>query len=276
MNRSTAQSPKTDFGVQLRQWRNRRRFTQMELASIAGYSQRHLSFLESGRAQPSRETVAVLTEALDVPIGSRNDVYLAAGFAPIYTHEPLDSELLQSTISSMQELLSIHRPFPAILVDQSWNMFAANPNAIALFTRFAHDPESLAESATVNTARFCLDPAGMRPYMVNWREFITRLLANARRTMDADGRDPVLQALSQEMEAALESDNSAKTPVSPHHSPVTHLVLERDGIRLELAALMSYFSSPYDASIAGLKIETFIPVDQATRSFILEIDAQTA
>lgn len=262
----------TDFGQQLQSWRKRRRCTQMELAFISGYSQRHLSFLESGRSQPSRETIGTLSEALEVPVGIRNELYLAAGFAPVYTQEPMDSQLLEPTMASMQELLVIHRPFPAILIDRAWNMYAANPNAIALFTHFTHDPSAFAQATKVNTLRSCIDPAGMRPYIVNWREFMTRLMGNVRREIANDGRDPELHELMREAEAALASDDTTKPVVPTHTTPVTHLVLQRDDVRLELAALMSYFDSPFDATIAGLRIETFMPANEPTRAFLDELD----
>lgn len=261
-----------DFGGQLKYWRKRRRHTQMELAFVSGYSQRHLSFLEVGRAQPSRATIATLAEALDVPVSIRNDLYLAAGYAPIYTHEPLDSKALQPTMASMQELLTIHKPFPAMLIDRSWNMHGANPNAIALFTHFTYDATAFSQTTNINTARYCLHPDGMRRYMVNWREFVTKLLANAKREIANDGRDLDLHELVREIESALAEDDTTNPIIPIHSSPVTHLVLERDGVRLEFAALMSYFDSPFDATIAGLRLETFVPVDENTRVFLETLD----
>lgn len=112
----------------------------------------------------------------------------------------------------------------------------------------------------------------MRRYIVNWREFMTRLMGNVRREIDNDGRDPDLHELMREMAVALASDDTTKPVVPVHTTPVTHLILQRDDVRLELAALMSYFDSPFDATIAGLRIETFMPANEPTRAFLDELD----
>ncbi|MDZ7783844.1 MAG: helix-turn-helix domain-containing protein [Halioglobus sp.] len=164
------------FGEQLRYWRRARGRTQLDLSMRAGYSQRHLSFLESGRSQPSRETVIVLSDCLDVPIRERNQLLHAAGFAPIYSEEAIDSSRLEEARRAVEDVLSSHRPFPALLVDRAWNTFGANVCAGALFGVLCTRPNPDDWDAGVNAIRLCIENAGMKPYIDNLGPFLHSVL----------------------------------------------------------------------------------------------------
>ena len=266
----TSAQPRTEFGSHIKFWRKKRGRTQLDLALMSGYSQRHLSFLESGRSQPSREAVAVLSDALTVPIRERNDLLRSAGHAPVYTDAGLSSELLRPSLDHMQELLNIHRPFPAILVDHAWNMHAANENSAALLAHFTHDATALQINETPNTIRYCLDPNGMRPYIVNFYEFMTGMQQQLIRAFDNAAMPAEYQSLMNEVQKALE--DKPKTAAAVTLPPVLPLKLKRGDISLEFITLMSQFNFPTDANLAELKIETFIPANTETRAFLYELD----
>ena len=259
-----------NFGPALKHWRRERGKTQLELAMIAGYSQRHVSFLESGRSRPSRTTVIVLAEALDVPIKERNGLLNAAGFAPAYSSEAIDSSALAPAIDALDVVLESHRPFPAIVVDRGWNTYAGNDNAFALFSTFLADPSAML--STPNAMQLCLDTNGLRPFIVNWREFTASLLVRLRHELAFDGEDATLRALVDKIEADEEFTRYQRASDAPA-SPVATLSLARDGKRIDLFTLISSFGTPTDATLAELRVETFFPANARSRTILESIDA---
>lgn len=191
------------FGGQIRYWRNARGRTQLEVAMMSGYSQRHVSFLESGRARPSREAVLVMADTLDIPTSARNGLLEAAGFAPLYTHEPLTSARLEGVITVLQEILSSHRPFPAILVDRAWNMFGANETALALFRHFPNTADPGDGTTPTNAIRVCLDQGGLKPFIRNWDGFIRGMLRQLKRDLERNVMHEELSNLIEDIEAAI-------------------------------------------------------------------------
>ena len=177
-------SQQVQFGQALRRWRTKRGRAQLELANLAGYSQRHISFLESGRSQPSRRTVVTLAEALDVPLRDRNGLLQAAGFAPMFSAEPLDSEFLRFALEAFEKVLQSHRPFPAIVVDRAWNMYAGNDNAFGLFEMYLHSPAAISDQTPLNVLRMTLSPEGTRNYIRNWPEYAQNILNHLKRDLD--------------------------------------------------------------------------------------------
>ena len=167
---STATAP---LGTLLRDWRQRRRLSQLDLALEAGVSARHLSFVETGRSKPSREMVLQLAEQLEVPLRERNRLLLAAGFAPAFEERPIDAPEMAPVRDALDRVLTGHEPYPAVVVDRWWNLVAAN-RSIALFT--AGVPAELLEPP-VNVLRVSLHPEGMAPRIVNYGEWRAHLLA---------------------------------------------------------------------------------------------------
>src|SRR5215207_6431982 len=174
------------FGALMREWRQRRRLSQLALALKSGISQRHLSFVESGRAEPSREMVLRIAEQLEVPLRERNQLLLAAGYAPMFLARPLDDPALHVARSALVTLLEAHEPFPALAVDRHWNLVEANRPLFALMASV--DPALLVPP--VNVLRVSLAPNGLAPRILNlrqWREHVfARLERQSEATADAE------------------------------------------------------------------------------------------
>ncbi|NJN51292.1 MAG: helix-turn-helix transcriptional regulator [Gammaproteobacteria bacterium] len=264
------------FGSELRRWRRERGKSQLEVSHISGYSQRHVSFLESGRSQPTRTTVITLAEALDVPVKDRNQLLHAAGFAPIYSHLPIDSTRLQHAVGALECVLDSHRPFPAILVDRGWDTHAANDSALALFQNFLATPLSLAADRPLNAMRLCLDPTGLRPFIRNWPEFVSSLVVRLRHELSVAGDDVALRGLVDEIECDSQYVAHRRNADAAAADPVATLCLERDGVRIDLFSLISSFGTPNDATLSELRVETFFPADDASRNALLSLTGDAA
>src|SRR5580692_926832 len=171
----TAPSP---AGVILRQWRNIRGKTQLDLSFDAGISQKHISFVESGRSIPSRQTLLDLAQALDVPLRERNELLTAAGYAALYPHHALDAPAMNSINKALQRMLRQHEPFPAIVLDRHWNVLMTNDAAPRLFNCFI---DIAARPSPRNLLHLVFDPAGMRPFVANWPATARGLLARVYR-----------------------------------------------------------------------------------------------
>jgi transcriptional regulator with XRE-family HTH domain len=171
----TAVSP---AGVLIRQWRDVRGKTQLDLSLDAGVSQKHISFVESGRSIPSRQMLVDLAQALDVPLRERNQLLMAGGYAPLYSDQALDAPLMNSISKVLQRLLRQHEPFPAIVMDRHWNMLMTNDAAPRLFNCFI---DMAARPSPRNLLHLMFDPGGMRPFVANWPETVRGLLGRVYR-----------------------------------------------------------------------------------------------
>ncbi|MCC5874101.1 MAG: helix-turn-helix transcriptional regulator [Gammaproteobacteria bacterium] len=263
---------RSSFGTLLRYWRKARGMTQFDVSMTAGYSQRHVSFLESGRSQPSRETVMVLAETLNVPVRERNVLLDSAGFAPVYTQEPLTSEHLEVVLGLVHDVLASHRPFPALLVDRSWNTFALNQTANVLFSQFVAGGDAYESLDAVNAVRICLDDAGLKPFIRNWHGFMRGILGQLKSELQREVVHEDIAALIDDIQTALARSKSEQEASLGDDFPVVRLQLERDGMQISLFTMMSSFNLPLDATIAELRIETFLPADDASRAFLLALD----
>ena len=272
MNHAAVMKSSNAFGSELKRWRASRGKSQLELSMIAGYSQRHVSFLESGRSRPSRTTVITLAEALDVPVRERNSLLKAAGFAPVYGHEPLDSAALNPALSALETVVASHRPFPAIIVDRGWNVLAGNDNAFALFQRFLDAPLAFDPASPLNAMRACIDPLGMRPYIVGWDTFAAALLVSMRHELAFEGDNADLRALIEMIEADPEFRARNRDANSGQVAPVATLSLERDGFRVDLFSLLSTFATANDATLSDLRVETFFPANEVSRAALSSLD----
>jgi transcriptional regulator with XRE-family HTH domain len=250
---STLQQP---AGALLRQWRERRRLTQLDLALEAEISPRHLSFVETGRAQPSREMLLRLSEELDIPLRERNALLLAAGFAPMYKERRLDEPALGAVRQAIDVVLASQRPFPAFALDRHWNIVAGNGALPQLF-------EDVAEALLappMNALRVSLHPQGLAPRIANLGEWRAHLLARLHRQIALTG-DPTLEALMSEV--------SAYPAVPTSRTSIEHSVLVPLQIRTSLGTLSFFstttvFGTPVDVTLAELAIEMFFPADAAT------------
>lgn len=244
-------------GSLLKQWRMHRRLSQLDLSNKAGVSTRHLSFVETGRAQPSRELLLHLGRTMDVPMRDCNHLLLAAGFAPVFGEAPLDAPEQRDTVAAVQRVLDAHEPWPALVVDRHWNVVTAN-QAAGLFMHGV-DPEIL--GPPLNALRVCLHPNGMAPRIRNLAAMAHHVLGNLHRQIDALG-DPVLVALADELHSYV-----AHLDLNTHdgdHGLAVSMELDHDGRVLRFVTLIATFGSPVDATTSELAIETFLPADDAT------------
>ena len=246
-------------GEHLRDWRQRRRMSQLDLALDADISARHLSFVETGRARPSREMVLRLADTLDVPLRERNLLLLAAGFAPVHAERPLDAPELAAARSAVERLLAAHAPNPALAIDRHWTMLAANQTVGFLLEGV--DPALL--QPPVNVLRLSLHPQGLAPRIVNLGEWRAHLLHRLRQQQRAFG-DPVLGALADELSAYPVPPEAGEHP-APGDVFVTLRLATRQG-ELAFFSTTTVFGTPLDVTLAELALETFFPADEATRA----------
>jgi transcriptional regulator with XRE-family HTH domain len=272
METTATLTPETPIGGLLRAWRERRRLSQMALALEAEISTRHLSFLETGRAQPSREMVLRLAEHLRVPLREQNALLLAAGFAPQYPQRPLADESLRSARDMVQRVLDGHAPYPALAIDRYWNLQAANRAVMPLL---AGVDATLLEPP-VNVLRLSLLPHGLAPRIVNFPEWRTHLLARLRHEAELTA-DAQLRALLEELsgtETATRRANHAKVALktSLGQQLAVPLILETPLGRLRFISTTMVFGSAVDVTLSELAIESFFPADQATAEALTRLD----
>lgn len=257
-------------GDTLREWRQRRRMTQLDLAFDAEISTKHLSFIETGRAQPSREMVLNLAERLEIPLRERNSLLVSAGFAPVYRERKLDDPALANARKAIDLVLKGHEPYPALAVDRHWNLVAANA-PIGVLIRDAA-PKLLAPP--VNVLRLSLHPEGLAPRIANYHEWRAHLIARLRRQADLSG-DAALGELLREISGYPKPSRSV-VPIreGDANDVVVPLHLDTPGGRLSLFSTMTIFGSPVDVTLSELAIESFFPADPETAALLRKISEQ--
>jgi transcriptional regulator with XRE-family HTH domain len=247
-----------DVGGLLRDWRQRRRLSQLDLSNQATVSARHLSFVETGRSKPSRELVLHLAEHLDVPLRERNGLLVAAGYAPVYRQTPMDDVDMAPVRTAIDTVLRGHEPFPAIAVDRYHHVVSANDTAERLFvSRVA--PHLLTEP--INALRATLHPDGLARDIVNLAEFSAHLLAGLDREVEASA-DPLLAGLAAELRTYPGVADGAPTDVASRL--FVPMVLRSDSGELRFFSTITTFGTPLDITIAELAIEAFFPADEST------------
>jgi transcriptional regulator with XRE-family HTH domain len=251
-------------GEHLREWRLRRRLSQLDLALEADISTRHLSFLETGRAQPSRDMLLHLAEQLDVPLRERNVLLAAAGYAAVFRERSLEDPALAAARTAIDLVLAGHEPFPAIAVDRHWRLVSAN-KAVGLLLAGV-DQDLLRQP--VNVLRVALHPNGLAPRTVNLAEWRAHLLARLRRQIELTA-DPDLIELLNELQK-YPAARSAKAPssVPPGAAVVLPLQLQTEHGILSLISTVTVFGTPIDVTVAELALECFYPADGATTDIL--------
>ncbi|MBX9701601.1 MAG: helix-turn-helix transcriptional regulator [Acetobacteraceae bacterium] len=256
--------PDRPIGALLRAWRQQRRRSQLDLALEAAVSQRHLSFIESGRAAPSRDMVLRLADHLEVPLRERNALLLAAGFAPAFSERRLEDPSMGPARDAVQAILAAHAPNPALAVDRHWTMLAANAAVAPLLGGVAN---RALLTPPVNVLRLSLHPRGLAPQIVNLGEWRAHVLERLRRQVAASA-DPVLGALLAEL-GALEGPPAPA--VAGAHAPggiLVPMTLRTPLGQLSLISTVTVFGAPADITLAELAIETFFPADPASAALL--------
>jgi transcriptional regulator with XRE-family HTH domain len=251
------------FGSLLRSFRAARRLSQLEMALAAGISTRHLSCLETGRAGPSREMVVLLAGVLDLSLRDRNVLLQAAGFVPIYTESDLADPALAAIRSSIEFLLERHAPYPAVLVDRTWTVRLFNAPAIAVLARFVADPALLA--GPLNLMRLLFDPAGSRPFIVNWEEVASMMIERLHREAASAAGDDASRGLLNELLAIEGVPSDWRRPrLSVDPSFMVPLRLSRGDCEIALYSAITTLGTPQDVTLQELRLETFLPADAAS------------
>ncbi|MBL1076756.1 helix-turn-helix transcriptional regulator [Nocardia sp. 2] len=258
----TGSVPESPVGALLREWRQRRRLSQLDLALAAGTSARHLSCVETGKAQPSRAMVLKLCETLDVPLRERNTVLLAGGFAPEYRERGLDDAEMRSARAALDTILENHEPYPAVVVDRYWNVVTTN-RAMGLFDSAV--PEAL-RGLPPNMYRYALypeDPAAP-VQLANYHDVREFLLERLLRQVQATG-DPVLRDLYEEVSAyPMPPEPETSSPAMPSTPFSVPLRISTPRGELRVFSTMVTFGAPSDVTLSELAIELFYPLDDFT------------
>jgi transcriptional regulator with XRE-family HTH domain len=258
----TAATSQPEVGPLLRQWRERRRLTQLELALDAGVSARHLSFVETGRSKPGREVLLPVLEQLDLPYRERNRILLAAGHAPAFPERGLDDPELTPVREALDVILSRHEPYPAVAVDRAWNLVAANSAMTGLAELAEIDPQLL--EPPVNVIRVGLHPRGLAPLMLNLGDWHAHWLDRLRRQLAATGDDQ-LAALIEEVAAyPVPEPEPELGPGSGGSGMLGPVRLRTPGGELSFFGMFAGFDTPFEVTTSELAIELLFPADRIT------------
>jgi transcriptional regulator with XRE-family HTH domain len=268
--RSTAGSENlTDsFGMLLKQWRDKRGFSQLDLAVNSQVSQRHISFLESGRAKPSLDMVLQLANVLEMPLRQQNLMLSAAGFAPIHTETNLSAPEMNSVSRALNFMLKQQEPFPAFVIDRYWNLILTNDAANRLLNVFI-EPNKLQNlfylDGKINLMRVLFHPQGLRPFICNWENFAGHLLRRVHREAIAEGHSQQSIALLDELMSypgvaeILHSSNRTS-----QHTLLLTVQLRENDLELQFFSTIATLGTTYDITLQELRIECLFPADEAT------------
>lgn len=258
-------SREQEFASKLRTWRHRRGWSQLELAGRAEISQRHLSFLELGRAAPSRDMVLRLAATLDIPLRQHNALLIAAGFAPVWRETDLDAPELAEVREAIDYIFAQQEPFPVVAVDRHWNLLKANGGALRL-VEFLVGP--LAPGTAVNLADALVGPDLLRPYLLNWDEVVRYFLRSVEADAAADGRPETAALLERllsydDVRALLKPavTGAAGVAVLPMH-------FRKGEVALKLLTTIATLGTPQDITAQELRIESFFPMDRDTAAVL--------
>ncbi|MBZ9807073.1 MULTISPECIES: helix-turn-helix domain-containing protein [unclassified Mesorhizobium] len=254
-------STRPELGVLLRHWRDARGRSQLDLSLDTGVSQRQISFIESGRSVPNRETLMAIARALDVPLRDRNTLLLAAGYAPMFSEAAWDSVEMKSVTDALTRILRQHEPFPALVMDRYWNVLMTNEAAPLFFGCFI---DMAVRKGPRNMLHLIFDPDGMRPFVANWQDVARSLFERVYR--ESIGR--VVDEKTKDLLAALlaypDVKNECKNPVAIGFMPVIPLGFIREDRVLNYFSMVTTVGTPQTVAAQELRIECLFPADEAT------------
>jgi transcriptional regulator with XRE-family HTH domain len=256
------------FGILLKQWRDRRSFSQLDLAMSSQVSQRHISFLESGRAKPSQEMVLQLATVLEIPLRQQNLLLSAAGFAPIHTETDLSAPEMTSVRKAIDLILRQHEPYPAFAVDRYWNLLLANQGATRLLDAFIA-PDKLHRlfylDGKINLMRVFFHPLGLRPSIVNWESCANHLLQRLHRETLIERDSDLSTMLLKELMSYPDVDRIWRTDLrTTQHALLLAIQFQREDLELQFFSTIATLGTPYDITLQELRIECLFPADEAT------------
>lgn len=254
----------SDYAQAMKYWRTKRGYSQLRLSTESGVSQRHISFLESGRSQPSRELILKLGMTLDIPLRQRNVMLLAAGFAPAYQERSLSDPEMAAVRQALDFMLQQQAPYPALVVDRLWNLQMHNGPAAAMMSWILGLPDNT-PLPSVNVVKLTLDPNGVRPYLANWEDVATDLLQWIQREAMGDGPGSEATRLLEDLLAMPGVRAAAAAPNLERRAlPFLPFTVRKDGTDLNLFTTITTLGTPHDVTVHELRLEAFFPADEAT------------
>ena len=258
------------MGELLRRWRGVRGLSQLGLALEASTTPRHVSFVESGRSQPSRAMVLRLARVLDVPIRERNQLLLAAGYAPLYGEAGLDGDQAAQVRAALERMLAAHEPFPAVTMDRHWNVTGGNGAASRFFGWLLGPRE--ATTGPANVVRMMFDSRALRPMVSNWEAVAASLIGRVHREVVGGMPDADAAALVDEVLAYADVPGDLRRPRPDLAAlPVIPIGFEKDGKRFRYFSTVTTLGTPQDVTAQELRIECFFPVDAETERNAAEL-----
>ncbi len=256
-------APAESPGLMLRRWRNLRGMSQMKLALEARVSARHISFLETGRARPSREMIVNLCDSLEVPLRERNGILRSAGFAALYRETAMDDPVMEEMSRAIDLILANQMPAGAIAVDWAWNVIKANPAILALMSTLVD--EGLLASKPLNAMRLVFHPDGLHRWIVNWHEVGPAMLARIKREAEFEGKPEAAAFLADLVGGGVADASWAELPEEGAAPLLIPVHIERGDLELRLFTTITTLGTPQDITLQELRIETFYPMDDASR-----------
>jgi transcriptional regulator with XRE-family HTH domain len=254
----------TPFGRLLKEWRTRRSLSQLDLALAIRTTQRHLSFIESGRAAPSRDMILRLSAAMDVPLRQQNALLLAAGYAPFWRERNLLAPDLAMVNTALDYMLAQHEPYPAFVIDRRWNLLRANRGASAL-TEFLLGPMPADPAAEpVNLAIALMSSEGLRPFLSNWEEVAHYFLRSVQADAQADGAPETLALLNRLLALPDVAALTERPPPAETQAPVLPMRFQQGNISLSMFTTIATLGTPRDVTLQEVRIECFFPMDDTT------------
>ena len=269
---STKKAKASPVGQLVKHWRERRRLSQLTLAVDAEISTRHLSFIETGRAQPSRDMVLLLARALDVPPRGRNDLLTAAGYAPVYRETALDAPEMADVRRALDFTLRQQEPFPGLVIDGHWNLLMTNRGASRLMSLFLSSEDVAAVGGRPNAMRLFYHPRGMRPYIVNWEATAAALiqwlhLDLARGIGDAETRRLLEELLS--YPDVPQKWRTLDLDITP--APFLAVEMRKGDLDIKFFSTLASLGVPYDITLHELRVECFFPADAASETLLRDL-----
>jgi transcriptional regulator with XRE-family HTH domain len=261
-----ADMPPGELGNLLRYWRDVRGVSQLDLSLEAGISQRQISFIESGRSVPGRDTLLILAQTLDVPLRERNALLLAAGYAPMYSEAPWNAQEMHSVVRALERVVRQHEPFPAIVMDRHWNVLMTNDAAPRFFGHFV---DMAAREGPRNMLHLMFDPQGMRPFVADWDNVARSLLQRVHRESVGHVVDGTTQHLLDELLAYPDVPRDWKThqiTSSAPSIPVIPLNFVSEGAVLRYFSMVTTVGAPQNVAAQELRLESMFPADDETEA----------
>jgi transcriptional regulator with XRE-family HTH domain len=268
-SRNNTRAPASELGALLRHWRDIRSRSQFDLSLDTGLSQRHISFIESGRSVPGRQTLLDIAQALDIPLRERNTVLLAAGYAPIYAEGAWNAAEMQTITAATSRILKQHEPFPALVMDRYWNVLMANDAAPRFFNGFI---DMAARQGPRNMLHLIFDPDGMRPFVADWESVAKSLIQrvyreSVGRVVDEKTRELLAALLAYpDVKAEWKSPKVLGAPATSN-LPVIPLSFVKDGRVLNYFSMVTTVGTPQTIAAQEMRIECLFPADDVTETY---------